>query len=266
MKTNDYNKIFLKAFDFLKQNILESSDVIDILVKGSLNTSENKLPYWSDLDISVIVKNTSYKIYLHLQNCYSSFKEKYPEIKLSLTLINEKDNLHTNCLHHHGIKPIAFNFELKTQNKNENYSSKISRPNKDAIILSSIYRYYEILYDFRKNTIQNKISDIEFVNKYFHRASRFIRTQFEILKPELLYENGIINEELLVKKFKYENVVGDFFEIKKNVRTDWLAIISDKRKLEDYKIYLIKFIDELNDFFIPQLTIISKRYLYNDFN
>ncbi|MFW5891642.1 MAG: hypothetical protein ACOCUI_05435 [bacterium] len=266
MKHNDYNQIFLNAFDFLKQNLLEKSDILDILVKGSLNTAENKLPYWSDLDISIIVKNISYNLYLHLQNCYSSFKEKYPEIKLSLTLINEKDNLQTNCLHHHGIKPIAFNFELKTQNKNEKYSSKMSIPNKDAIILSSIYRYYEILYDFRKTTIQNKISDIEFVNKYFHRASRFIRTQFEILNPELLYENSIINEESLIKTFNYENIVGEFFEIKKNVRKEWLDIISDNKKIEDYKIYLIKFIDELNDFFIPQLIIISKRYSHNDFN
>lgn len=265
MKTKTHNQYFLKAFDFLKYNLLKNSNILDILVKGSLNTNENKLPYWSDLDISLIVEETPYNLYLHLQDCYSLFKQNYPEIKLSLTLINKIDNLQTNCLHHQGIKPISFNFELKTQNENENYSSKMKIPNRDAIVLSSIYRYYEILYDFRKNIIQNKLSDIEFVNKYFHRASRLIRTQFEILKPELLYETSVINEESYIKQFKYEHIVKDFFEIKKEVRTNWLTLMSDQKKLKKYKKYLIKFIDQMNDYFIPHLIKLSKRYLHNDF-
>ncbi|MHA1678903.1 MAG: hypothetical protein ACTSW3_09015 [Promethearchaeota archaeon] len=266
MKTKDYDKIFLESFDSLKNNLLRIKGIEDIIVKGSLNRSQSKLPYWSDLDISAITKKTSFEQYTHLSNCYSLFKKKYPKIKLSLTLINEKDNLQTNCLHHHGIKPIAFNFELRTQNNNSYFSSKMSQPNKDAIVLNSVYRYYEILYDFRKNVIQNKISDIEFVSKYFHRASRFIRTQFEILKPELFKEKNIIDEEYFVKDFNYEAIVKDFFEIKRDVRKNWLNIINDDERLKYFKKYLIEKIEDLNDYFIPKLIKISKGYSKNDLN
>lgn len=215
MKKNNFNQFYLDALNFIKHNLLKNSNIIEVLTKGSLHNFEEKVPYWSDIDISIITHSTSHELYIFLQECYSTFIEKYPEIKLSLTLVNKKDNLHTNCLHHHGIKPISFNFELKSQNMT--FFSKMSIPNKDSIRMSSIYRYYEILYDFRKSIIQNKISDKEFVTKYFHRASRFIRTQFEILRPDLLYSKSIINEEASVKDFNYEEIVKDFFQ-KKNCK------------------------------------------------
>lgn len=260
MSSHYHDQRFFEAFRFLEDYLKGEKYIKDIIVKGSLNSSQPKLPHWSDLDITIVVEKTSIKLYDFLSEVYSLFKKNYPEIKLSLTPINEEDNLQANCLHHHGIKPIAFNYELKTQNKNPLYSS-MSLPNKDAVRLSSTYRYYEILYDFRKTVIQNNISLVEFVNKYFHRASRFIRTHFEIINPNLLRDESMIDESLFIKEYDYEQVVGNFFELNKYVRDNWMNIIEDEDKLRHYKDYIIMLIEKLNDHFIPIMVMISKEYM-----
>ncbi len=175
-----------EAITFLRRQAKKSHQINDFFLRGSNAYGAEQIPGWSDVDATMIVKDASARTMCVLRNMCDRFRRVFPKVPLSLTVVEAKDTPYTNPLHHHGVKPISYNFELARQ-----WGNKIPFSlSEDAVRLSAIYRYYEILHDFRRACVNNHHFTAPIIARGFHRLALFLRTQVEILRPDMVHKTG----------------------------------------------------------------------------
>lgn len=254
-------KEFDTATRFL-QDLLSKHTELKLIIRGSNTFTSDKILYWSDIDASIITPAANSTVLRKCSNIYKQFKDAYPHIKLSLTVVNQNDKISLNPLHHHGIKPISYNYELVTQVTDEGYDAIKYDLDTNVIRISSIYRYYEILYTFRKEFLKHtQEHSFETICEWFHRLARFIRTQIEILKPDLIKKHAKILERQHSHLLNNQEIIANFFTKYDSVRQNWPELKNDATSLTQLADYLADTFDKLHESFLHQLKLISKEYI-----
>ena len=81
-------------------------DIYDVLLRGTACDWESIVPYWSDIDLTIILNQINYSSLSKLHKIYKDIPSKY-DFKISLTFVTIDDYL--NQYHHHGLKPLYYN-------------------------------------------------------------------------------------------------------------------------------------------------------------
>ncbi len=242
------------AIAFLKQETKKYPQIISFFLRGSNAYGAEQIPGWSDIDATIVVKDVSAKTMRILRRICGRFKDAFPAVQLSLTVVETKDTLYTNPLHHHGVKPVSYNFELARQ-----MGKKIPFTlTDDAVRLSAVYRYYEILHDFRRACVNNQRFSAPIVARGFHRLALFLRTQVEILRPDLVQKTGKVQVRNHIQLLRPANLVRGFLKKYDVVRKNWGQI--QKSDMQAYGEYLTDMFNKTHRAFLPKLIKQGKRY------
>jgi len=239
-----------------------------VTLNGSLSHDAVLEPFWSDIDISIKLSMVDCETLKRVESARTEYMQSHPEFPLSVTVMDVEDSYLDNYFHHHGVKPLAYNYEL-AKNRNEEIPFKMSL---DVLCASSVYRYYEILYTFRRAVVKSEISKPDQIALGYHRLSRMVRTFIEILHPEEVLRTGKINEREYVSScgsqhlldhenpFPQKKPLEDFFSMFEKTRKDWQAIRKDPQKLKEHAEYLIETFNSVHRAFLPFLKKLGETY------
>lgn len=225
-------------------------------IHGSIFYGAPLTPYWSDIDATVSVKSATKEVLGRVRKMKAEYLSKYPEIPLSLTVLEEADSFENNYFHHHGVKPMSYNSELALQCGHDipfKYHFHVERT-------SSVYRYYEILFTFRRGVINNPKFTANMVSSGYHRLSRFLRTQAEILHPEMVLELGKIFERNVICMLRPKNVINKFFKNFDSTKLNWERIRLDDAEIQKQGEYLIETFARVHEAFLPRLKELGEQY------
>ena len=246
---NEYVKNFLAI---AKKYKLQES----IKIHGSIFYGAPLTPYWSDIDATITVKSATKEVLANVRKMKCEYLSKYPEIPLSLTVLEDCDTYENNYFHHHGVKPMSYNSELALQCGHDiPYKQHFH-----VMRTSSVYRYYEILFTFRRAVINNPKFTASIVSSGYHRLSRFLRTQAEILHPEMVSELGKIFERNVISILKPKTVITQFFKKFDTTKESWEKIRLNEKLLQKHGEYLIETFAQVHEAFLPRLKELGEQY------
>lgn len=245
-----------RAIAFLKQQAKKRPQIDSFFLRGSNAYGASQVPGWSDIDATMVVKDAGAGTMRVLRSICGEFRKAFPGTQLSLTVVEAKDTPYTNPLHHHGVKPVSYNFELA-----RHIGKKIPFTlTEDAVRLSAVYRYYEILHDFRRACVNNPRFTAQMVARGFHRLALFLRTQVEILRPDLVQETGKVQVRNHMQLLRPTSLVRSFFKRYDTVRKNWELIQKDDAQVQAQGEYLTDLFNATHQAFLPRLIRLGKGY------
>lgn len=250
---------FKEAVKQLK-DLVDKKEGLRLVIRGSHNYDSRKLEEWSDIDATFVKDrgNDSIKV---IRQIYNKFNERYPSIRLAVTVVDEEDNMEDNAFHHHGVKPVAYNYEIAQQIEKDGFEEIPHNLREDLIRISSVYRYYQILHSFRRTlaTLDRPPSP-RVVSKALHRASRLLRTQLEIDNPSLVKKEGKIHEQEHVSDLVTPERASSFFAFYSNTKENWENIREKPDRLDEIMEQIADTIEHFHHGFLPKLKEIGERY------
>jgi hypothetical protein len=225
------------------------------LIRGSAFLGAELTPFWSDLDVTLLVDEADGKTLNAIKEMKAEYSERCPAIGLSVTTVDLSDGFETNPFFHLGVKPLSYNYIVAKQ------ESKVvtQKMNLDALRESSVYNYYEIIYTFRRDVINNKEFTADLVAKGYHRLCYLLRRQVEILQPKLIIQLGKVPEREFLNVLEPRADVEEFFRSYDDTKANWEKIRQNKALLSVHRQYLADTFCKIHKAFLPKLRMVVSR-------
>lgn len=169
----------------------------DILLRGTSCNWDDIVPFWSDIDLTVIADKINHSSVLKIRKFYALIQKKY-SFKISLTLITLED--YKNKHHHHGLKPLYYNKILNDSHSlyGRSYPIKFIEDSKLTRYDSYLNLVY-LIHDLRKSLLTlDDTKKTAFAIHLLKRAKHLVRNSIFVLSG---YIDEDINLNLVIQYF-----------------------------------------------------------------
>ncbi len=202
--------------------------VVDILIRGTSNSLTEIVPGWSDIDLSLVVRNLNAATMQNIKNGVRAVKE-ISNFKVSVTVVTEQDYLAQ--YHHHGIKPMYYRSILKNSDSvfKKDFLPKspfsIKTYHEDAYN-NIVYLIHDLRSGYLKYDSTEQKSTAEFCSHLLKRSKHLARNV-------LFIELGLVQEELNFNDFTkvFPNLDKQFPSWVKEYKFAWSTISHDLDKM-----------------------------------
>lgn len=242
-----------KELEILKTIVKKHGMEDSLFIRGSASENKNMVPFWSDIDATFFVEKGNFETLKKVYSIKKEYDSLCKEIKLSVTVINESDKVSSNLNHHHGVKPLSYTIKLSKLH-NLDIPDKISTK---ALVESSIYRYYGILYTFRREFVNTGKFTPQMVVRGLHRLSYFLRYQIEIMYPEILFKDFVLSERDFTDRLVSKDFAKAFFKKYDYIKDNWHKIRLDESEIQEIGKYLMNSFNLVHEEFLPKLKEIG---------
>jgi hypothetical protein len=190
-------------------------DVYDVLLRGTSCDWKSIVPYWSDIDLTVVLNQINHSSLSKLRKIYKDIPRKY-EFKISLTFVTVDDYL--NQYHHHGSKPLYYNIILN------NAHSLYGRTYPDKLVHNTILTKYDcflnliyLIHDLRKRFLElNENNKGFFLTHIIKRTKHLVRNSIFVI-------TGYISEDINIEMCctYFPSISPQFFDILQNFKNEY---------------------------------------------
>ncbi|MBI5345818.1 MAG: SAM-dependent chlorinase/fluorinase [Chlamydiae bacterium] len=262
-KKNEY----LRAIESFTKKCRDIEGIFDVLLRGTSTDMELIIENWSDIDFSVIVKESSQNVYQNIRQIANEIRTAF-NFKISITLVALSDFIRKN--HNHGIKPEYYtNFldqskslfgkdTLTLRNYSHNYEN--------TCIMDCFHNIVYLVHDIRSKYLQinrENFSNFQELCRYILKRSQYVIINAifvitKIFKPKI--------DILLFKKLFGEKHI-DFAIRLLRIKEDWANLNHNPESLDQMTseaMIVSDFVYDVTCSYIDQLRRKTKIIIFSD--
>jgi hypothetical protein len=236
------NNIYEEALAFFLQQGKEIEGVSDLIVRGTSKDTKNCTPHWSDIDVSIITKKINIEIYDQVRNLYAKMRKKFP-FKISITFVSESDFL--SYRHHHGMKPIYYNFILQSPHMLQDKKHQFNEHNINELKYDCFYNIVYLMHNLRIEDMKRD-SDLFAMQEF---CCQLLKSSNHLIRNSIFIKTGCIQEKINTKLFKtcFPNIDHDFSQKLMSFKKNWPHIFESYNDLMQIRKYVLPIISEIYD-------------------
>lgn len=186
---------FQETIECFRMRAKELTGVYDVLIRGAVIQSQEQLiENWSDLDLSIIVEYIHYKNLEEIRGLYQELKENFP-YKLSLTVVTRDDFF--SSYHHHGMKPIYYGYQLRTS-KHLSNENQVYRLNDRFLKENCFSNIAYLIHDLRSRYLQLDLNNIEKLKEFL---CHLVKRGKHITRNSIFVMTGYTSENICINQF-----------------------------------------------------------------